>query len=118
MPQFPRLRTGAVIQYPASRGTGFANARLQFIDGSEQCYRAASGALRRWLIPLRLLDDHEVHEVERFFNDCQGSYGSFVFIDPTNETEYADCSLGQDEFAVTSLDEMRHNATIVVVQNR
>lgn len=118
MPQFPKLRTGAVMQYPASRETAFANARLQFIDGSEQRYRTASGTLRKWMIPLRLLDDYEMHQLERFFNECQGTYASFLFVDPADETEYADCSLNEDDFAITALDEMRHSATIVVVQNR
>jgi hypothetical protein len=106
------------MQYPASREARFVNTRVQFIDGSEQRYRTSSGVSKRWTILLRLLDDHEIHELEHFFNDCQGSYGSFVFVDPADGTEYSDCSLSQDEFAATAIDEMRHSATIVIVQNR
>jgi hypothetical protein len=118
MPEFPRLKTGAVTQYPTSREMRFSNTRMQFINGSEQRYRTSAGALKRWIITLTLLDEHEIHELERFFNECQGAFGTFSFVDPADDVEYSDCSLSQDNFVTIGDAETRNRATLIISQNR
>ena len=41
MSAFPKLKTGAVAQYPASRALSQATEVVRFLDGTEQRYRAA-----------------------------------------------------------------------------
>ena len=39
MNEFPKLKTGAVAQYPAQRTTRYSTHVMRFMDGSEQRYR-------------------------------------------------------------------------------
>ncbi len=72
---------------------------MRFLDGSEQRYRDAAGTLHRWVIQLDELDESEMAAFQQFFENVQGRLGSFVFIDPWDGTEYANCSLADDELA-------------------
>jgi hypothetical protein len=117
MPQFPKLRTGSVMQHPMSREVSFTTEQVRFQDGSEQRYRISAGGTKRWIVPLELLDEHEAQELERFFCECMGKFASFAFIDPTDDAEYADCSLDQDYFSFTAAGEMRRSAALVIKQN-
>jgi hypothetical protein len=118
MADFPRLKTEAVMQYPASREFRQTHRVLQFVDGSQQGYRECRGALRRWVIRLELLDEVELAAFQAFFVDCQGRFGSFAFVDPWDGTEYTDCRVDQDDFEFELLEEMRGKATLVIRQNR
>ena len=60
MPDFPQLRTGAVIQYPARRHFSFATRVLRFIDGTEQRFRLWPSVLHQWVIRLDLLTEEEL----------------------------------------------------------
>ena len=115
---FPRLKTNAVMQYPATRDLEFANAVLRFVDGGQQGYRETVNALRRWHIRLDLLDEGEILALEVFFQTHEGRYGSFAFVDPWDQTEYADCSLDQDTFEFRLEGEMNASTMLVVKQNR
>jgi hypothetical protein len=115
---FPRLKTNAVMQYPAARDVAYSNSILRFIDGSQQSYRETAGAMRRWHVRLDLLDHWEISVLQLFFEVNEGRYGSFTFVDPWDGTEYPDCSLDQDNFDFTLQDEMRAITMLVVKQNR
>jgi hypothetical protein len=115
---FPRLKTGAVMQYPAGKGLRFATEVVRFVDGSEQRYRDFGAAVRRWVVRLDLLDEAEVTAIEEFFAANQGAFGSFSFTDPWDGTEYPDCSLDQDGLEVVLAGEMRAAAALIVVENR
>jgi hypothetical protein len=39
MATFPKLKTNAVAQYPASKTARYQNQALRFLDGTEQRYR-------------------------------------------------------------------------------
>ncbi len=118
MASFPRLKTNAVLQYPATREFRFSNTVLQFLDGGEQCYRESQDALRRWIVRLDLLDEAEIASLQAFFVAEQGRVGSFSFTDPWDGNEFADCSLDQDSFEFQLSGEMRAKAVLVLKQNR
>jgi uncharacterized protein (TIGR02217 family) len=118
MAEFPRLKTAAVAQYPATRTESFRNQVLRFLDGSEQRYRNSKGALRRWEIRLELLDDSELAAMESFFAARQGRFESFAFTDPWDGTTYPDCSLANDEMETAVAAEMRGATALTVVENR
>jgi hypothetical protein len=116
MAAFPKLKTGAVAQYPITRELRAQNQTLRFVDGGQQRYRDAKGVRKRWLIQLELLDEGELAAVEEFFLEVQGAYGSFVFVDPWDGQVYEGCRLENDDAAFTSIGEMQSTATLAVIQ--
>ncbi|MBL8237076.1 MAG: DUF2460 domain-containing protein [Bryobacterales bacterium] len=118
MDEFPRLKTGAVAQYPAQRTTRFSTQVMRFVDGSEQRFREFGGPLRRWIVQLTMLDEEEMDAMEAFFLAEQGGYGTFTFVDPWDETEYTGCSLENPDvyFDFTGFHDGR--TRLVVRQNR
>jgi hypothetical protein len=117
MSAFPRLRTGAVAQYPAGRVLSHATEVLKFIDGTDQRYRARGAAVRRWVIRLELLDETEISRLEDFFATAQGRMGTFSFEDPWTGNVHTDCSLESDEFEVELVGETRGRTVLVVREN-
>lgn len=115
---FPKLRTNALAQYPATRHIRFQNQVIQFVDGTAQRYRDSSGPLHQWQIRVDLLDESEMAAIEQFFVDNQGAFGSFAFTDPWDGQIYADCSLADGDVALTSLSEMHGQTMLTVRQNR
>ena len=118
MPTFPKLKTNAVAQYPATRAVRFQNQALRFVDGVEQRYRDSAGALHRWEIRLDALDESEMAALEQFFADNQGCFANFAFTDPWDATEYANCSLASDELDLTVMAEMQGRTSLTVIENR
>ncbi|MBI2686418.1 MAG: DUF2460 domain-containing protein [Acidobacteria bacterium] len=118
MNEFPRLKTGAVAQYPARRETRFSTQIMRFVDGGEQRFREFSGPLRRWTVELMTLDDEEMDALEAFFAAEQGGSGTFTFVDPWDGTEYPGCSLENPDafFEFTGIHDGR--TRLVVRQNR
>jgi hypothetical protein len=115
---FPKLRTDAWAQYPATRSVQFQNQVLQFVDGTAQRYREWHGSLLQWQIRLDLLDEGELASVEQFFMDNQGDFGSFAFTDPWDGQVYPDCSFAHGDLTLTSLSEMMGQTALTVRQNR
>ena len=118
MSDFPTLRTGAVIQYPADKETSFSTQVIRFVDGSEQRFRDFGSSLRRWIIRYDQLDETEMASIRIFFRAQRGAAGTFRFIDPWDATEYANCSLEGDEMLETFVDIGRARTTLVVKENR
>ena len=118
MATFPKLKTGAVAQYPATRSPRFQNQVLRFIDGADQRYRDSAGVLHQWEIHLDDLDEREMAAVEGFFSDNQGCFGNFAFTDPWDGQTYPNCSFAADELALVSLMEMRGRVSLKVIENR
>lgn len=117
MSAFPKLKTGAVAQYPASRALAHATEVVRFLDGTEQRYRVRGAAGRQWVIRLDLLDDTEIARLQEFFIGEQGRFGSFSFEDPWDGSVHANCSLQNDEFEFELLGEARGRLTLVVREN-
>ena len=118
MSAFPRLKTDAVMQYPAGRSFEYSNFTLRFVDGTEQRYREFGAPLRQWRIRLDLLDETELANLQEFFIAHQGRFGSFSFTDPRDDIEYADCSFDHDTFQFDLVEEMRANTILTVRENR
>jgi len=118
MATFPILKTGAVAQYPASKSVRFQNQTVRFLDGTEQRYRDGAGPLHQWIIRLTELDENEMAAFEQFFEDNQGRLGNFAFTDPWDGTQYANCSLANDDLISGSAAEMRRKTSLTVVENR
>lgn len=118
MTTFPKLKTNAVMQYPAARGLQFATEVVRFVDGSEQRYRNFGAPLRRWTIRLDLLDETELARLDEFFTEMQGSFGTFLFMDPRDGREYPGCSLEQESLEIALNGEMRGRTELVVRENR
>lgn len=117
MSAFPKLKTGAVAQYPAGRTLEYGTAGYRFLDGAEQKYRERGRGLRRWAIRLELLDDRELREIEEFFQAQQGRYGTFSFEDPWDGAVHANCSFEQDEVRFELSGERRGATTLVIREN-
>lgn len=118
MANFPKLKTGAVMQYPASKVIQFQNQTVRFLDGTEQRYRDSASPLHRWVIHLTGLDEREMAAFEQFFLDNQGRLASFPFTDPWDATTYPSCSLASDDLELGSVAEMRGRTSLTVIENR
>jgi hypothetical protein len=117
MSTFPRLKTGAIAQYPAGRSAAYATDVFRFLDGSQQTYRQRGGAAKRWVIELSLLDDTELAEISDFFQSQQGRFGTFSFEDPWDGTVHPNCSFADDELLMQLADEARGALRIVIEEN-
>ena len=118
MSVFPLLKTGAVLQYPATRVIENSTCVLQFLDGTEQRFRDYQSPMRRWTVRLDLLDESEMAAMEEFFLSEQGASGSFSFTDPWDGSTHPNCSLEGDAIAIEFEDLMRGRTTLVVKENR
>ena len=118
MSDFPTLKTGAVLQYPAQKSIRFATGVLRFMGGSEQRFRDYQAPLRRWTIRLDLLDENELHVLRAFFRAESGAAGTFTFTDPWDGTVYLNCSFENHEMSEEILDEVRGTTALTVQENR
>jgi len=117
MPDFPRLKTGAVVQYPFTKISSFRTHVCRFLDGSEQRYSQRGKAFRRWIIPLSQLSEDELAAMNGFFHFNQGETGHFSFHDPWDEITYDNCSLEVDEFLARFIQPGDCRVVLVVRQN-
>ena len=118
MSQFPTLKTGAVMQYPACKSTQFSTTVVRFMDGSEQRYRLYQTPLHRWTVQLDLLDDTELQQLRGFFRSQSGQFGSFSFTDPWDGTVYATCTLASDGMSDTLKDVFDGRTSLTIQENR
>src|ERR1039457_4999921 len=92
MGTFPVLKTGAVVQFPASRALDCATDVIQFIDGAEQRFRDYARPYRRWMVRLEALDETELQSARSFVQE-NGATGLFSFTDPWDGTVYSSCRI-------------------------
>ena len=118
MLEFPTLRTGAVIQYPASRAVAYSTAVLRFVGGKEQRFSESGSGLRKWIIPLSLLTEDELATIEDFIATSLGRFGTFTFSDPWDGTQYENCTLDADENTVEHSALSRGRAILVLREGR
>jgi hypothetical protein len=114
---FPPLKTGAVMQYPAQRATIFSTQVLQFIDGTEQRFPAYAAPRRQWMLRLDLLDEAEISSLSRFFTGQNGAAGVFSFSDPWDGTVYPSCSFVGDGMVAGFDGGSRSKTTLTIREN-
>jgi uncharacterized protein DUF2460 len=118
MSQFPTLATGAVLQYPAEKQLRYTTGVTRFLDGSEQRFRDFSDSIKYWVVNLQLLTEQELRQVQDFFDNQQGKFGIFTFIDPWDQTTYSNCSFATDSLDADYVDESRGRYTLVIRNNK
>ena len=91
MATFPVLTSNAVMQYPAPLARVRAGRIVRFIDGSDQRFIALGKTLRSWQIKLTLLNEHEIGQIEAFFETQDGEYSLFDFPDPFSGATVPNC---------------------------
>lgn len=116
MDRFPKLRTGAAAQYPSAREHRFANEVVRFLDNTEQRYRDAAAARRRWVIRLTQLDEGEMAELANFFHKQQGRLGRFEFEDPWTGTIISDCRFDQDHLLADGAGEFDCESAVTIIE--
>lgn len=114
MLSFPKLKTGAVQQYPARRSLVYATRALRFVDGSEQRFPVRGTALRKWQVRLEKLDETELAAIEELFAATKGTATTFSFVDPMDETTYETCSFDSDSLEVTFEEVARGRLSLTV----
>jgi phage-related protein len=117
MAEFPRLKTGAVCQYPLGRSGSFRTEVVSFGDGSEQRYRDFGSELRSWGVRLSLLTERELADVEAFYWAQGGAAGTFEFTDPFDGVTYSACEFG-DSVGLVFEGARRGSAEIVIRERR
>jgi hypothetical protein len=118
MADFPKLKTGAIAQYPSERHVQYATRVLAFVGGREQRWREQATAGRRWMLRFGNVDETEMAELAEFFRVQGGRAGRFSFEDPWSGSVYADCSFDQEAFTTTVEAEGRLSAVVAIRENR
>jgi hypothetical protein len=118
MNEFPKLKTGAVLQYPANKRIQCSTQVMRFLDGSEQRFRDFGASVRFWTVRLDLLTEEEMRQVEDFHDAKKGRFGSFSFVDPWDGTEYPDCSFVDDALGLEYREEARGRVSVVIRNNK
>ena len=118
MSAFPVLNSSAVLQFPASRTLSDSTDIVQFIDGTEQKYRAYGRPVHTWEIKLDALGEDEVQRVMTFVRQVRGPLDTFSFTDPWDGVVYPSCSLASEAAAAEFLDASRARTGLVIRENR
>jgi hypothetical protein len=118
MSTFPVLKTGAVIQVPASRAIQFLTDVVQFLDGSEQRFRSYAQPYHRWSVKFDALDETELQNIRAFVQQANGAAGLFSFTDPWDGTVYAKCSIEGDAVADSITGPMQSGTSLVIRENK
>lgn len=118
MSDFPTLKTGAIMQYPAEKAIQFSTQVLRFVDGTEQRFPRYGTPAHRWVIRLDLLDEQEIGALSDFFVVQSGAAGDFSFTDPWTNTVYSTCSFESDALQAGFSGDGRIKTNLVVRENR
>lgn len=118
MNEFPKLKTGAIAQYPLERQILCQTWIGRFVDGSEQRFREVSGPVRRWVLNLALLQEDEASTIRSFFAEMEGRHGTFSFEDPFDGTIYPNCHFEADELELEWEFDGRATARLVISEER
>lgn len=118
MGDFPILKTGAVIQFPASRVIQFATDVIQFLDGTEQRSPNYVQPFQSWIVKLSSLDETELQNIRAFIQEMNGAVGLFSFTDPWDSTVYPNCSLQGDMYTDSLIGPTQSVTNLIIRENR
>ena len=82
MPAFPRLRSGAVAQFPLQSNSTARVITNEYLDGSAVWQYDRGSGRRRWTMEYQALTGPEKESIVAFFDSCAGRMKTFVFCDP------------------------------------
>lgn len=115
---FPRLKTGALAQYPMDQALTRPVETVRFLDMGRQAYVDSKDSVRRWRLRLSLLDESELAAVIEFFVAMRGSLGRFEFEDPATGEVVPNCRFDDDELELSSSDEFNGQTALTVRESR
>jgi len=115
MLEFPRLKTGAAVQYPVEYTAESPVRAFTFLDGSQQRF-ARQRTRRRWILRLDLLDDDEAARLEEFARRHFRTREPFQFVDPRTGVAYSPCRLEGGQQQVQARGAGRTGATLVITE--
>jgi hypothetical protein len=119
MPEsFPRLKRGALAQYPIAQELMRPVETVRFLDMGRQAYLDGRDSLRRWRLRLNLLDESELAAVIEFFVAMRGSLGRFEFEDPATGEVVANCRFDDDELTLSLSGEFNGQTVLTVRDSR
>ena len=118
MSTFPKLQTGAVLQYSSDRAVIFRTEVTWFVDGSEQRYRQFPSLAVRWVVRLDLLTDAEVQAVLDFHAAHRGRQAAFAFTDPWTGDVYPTCCFEDDGLETEAKFESQNKTQFVIRSTR
>ena len=118
MADFPKLKTGAVAQYPAAVATQFSTRVMRFVDGSEQRWQRFGAPLKKWTISLSQLDETEMTAIDAFFEAHKGRFETFTFEDPWTGGTIANCTFEHGDLTLVFSGELHAAAKLVIRENR
>ena|SRR5579863_3718078 len=81
---FPQLSTGATVQYPVKKTNTSRNVQNVLPDGSIILFADPNGWMLSWELTYSELSSSDVASIQTHFNNCQGPFHAFTFIDPTD----------------------------------
>ena len=111
---FPKLKTGAVAQYPLESAVLRSTEVHRFMDSSDQRYRDIRVGRRRWVVRLTMLDDAELSAIRLFFQQQQGRVIPFEFEDPISGLTIPSCRFSSDQLALSLTGEHMGSAEIAI----
>ncbi|MDX1980374.1 MAG: DUF2460 domain-containing protein [Bryobacteraceae bacterium] len=112
MAEWPLLKSGSPLQYPATRALRFRTHVSRFVDGGEQRFRELASPLRRWEATLELLDAEEARAIEQFFESGQGRFGAHTLTDPWDGSSHPGCRAASDELTTVQSEEERFSLQV------
>lgn len=115
MASFPVLSTGVIGQYPMAKGVSYKVEVIRFLDGSDQRYLTRGKPLRRWLIHLDQLTEAELGQLEQFFENVEGNFGSFDFPDPFTGETVPKCRVA-NPYLLTEYAAMENGSVALIVE--
>lgn len=116
MNEFPKLKSGAISQYPVTRTAQHVTWVGRFVDGAEQRFRQSRGVKRQWILDLRLLSEDEIGLIRSFFEEIGGRAGVFSFEDPFDSATYPRCRFGADEIEIVWEFEGQGRTRLLIVE--
>lgn len=118
MPAFPTLRTGAVLQHPATRTIEYSSDIVQFMDGREQRFRIYPAPYHRWSVTLASLNETEIQQIRSFITQLNGASGIFTFTDPWDGSIYPTCSIEGDSVSDSLTGPYDGQTSFTIRENR
>jgi hypothetical protein len=88
-----------------------------FLDFSRQVYRDLATIKKTWTVALNLLDADEVARLKAFFEQQQGRYGTFTFVDPVDSSVHNACSFAEDTFTQHQSTETSNQNTLTIYEH-